>query len=221
MTNFDLIAEAIERMNAGDNETAIARLKQFTALNTPKLKNGGKVKMYDWVSKDDFCPALKGIYHDENSKVAVATDRNVLIVSKNDYNEECAGKIIDKKGDEVKTGKYPNYKAVFPAKTVTFNVYRDKIAEMLSKIRAERKIEKTIEYAALNVGHADAPLYLTPRICKLLLTLPAGIFSEREQPGIYSPLVYKSDDGNYEALLMPMMIEAEIGQDMLKVGYAN
>lgn len=218
MTNFDLIAEAIERMNAGDNETAIARLKQFTALNTPKVKNGGKVKIYDWVSKDkSLLQRIMGVFHDAENKVAVATDTHVLIVSKVDYNEDYAGRIIDKKGDDCK-GLFPDYKRAIPkseGKEIAVN--REHIASMLSEMRAERKIDMSIEYLAFNVGDKETPCYIKPANCKLLLTLPAGKFYFRGDPSC--PLLYKSDDSNYTVLIMPVFVKEEfIGQDKIISG---
>lgn len=213
MTNFDLIAEAIERMNAGDNETAIARLRQFTALNTPKVKNGGKVKIYDWVGKDVYRPNLTGVFHDADNKVAAATDTHVLLVSKVDYNEEYAGRIIDKKGDDCK-GRFPNYKCVIPkteGKEIAVN--REHIAELLSEMRAERKISKSVEYVAFNIGDKENPCYVAPKSCKLLLTLPDGKFYFLDPS---RPLLYKSDDGDYTALVMPILVKKEfIGQEKI------
>lgn len=222
MTNFDLIAEAIEMMNAGNNEQAIARLKQFTALNTPKVKGGGKVKIYDWVHKDDRTyPNMNGVHHDSEEKVAVATDMKVLLVSKADFAEEHAGKTVDKKGDYVK-GNFPQWKRVFWKDLAPYKVNRDKIAEMLTKMRCERKIDKTAVYLAFNIGaEGENPFYLTPEICKLLITLPDGTFyiCNTTTGNPYElPLHYESADGNYKALMMPIRVDKEkIGIDMIPV----
>lgn len=92
MTNLDLIAEAINFINTNDSEKAIARLNQFVALNTPKVKSTGKLKIYDWCCKEEWRPNIMGVYHDAENKVAVATDTHVLLVSKPDYNEANAGR---------------------------------------------------------------------------------------------------------------------------------
>lgn len=87
---------------------------------------------------------------------------------------------------------------------------------MLAKIKAERKIDKKVEYKALNVGTKEKPMYMSPSVCKTLLTLPEGKFYE----GIsYSslPLTFESFDGNYKALLMPLWCPDET-RDMIKVG---
>lgn len=68
MTNFDLIAEAINFINTNDSEKAIARLNQFVALNTPKVKSTGKLKIYDWCCKKEWYPNIMGVYHDAENK---------------------------------------------------------------------------------------------------------------------------------------------------------
>ena len=105
MTNLDLISEAIKMIELIDTEDvrkelAISRMKQFVLLNTPQPK-GGKVKIYDWVYKDDnLRPQMSGVYHDCENKVAVATDTHALIVSKSDYVECEESHIVAKNGDE-------------------------------------------------------------------------------------------------------------------------
>lgn len=217
MTNFDLIAEAIEMMNAGNNESAIARLKQFTALNTPKVKGGGKVKVYDWIDPKEPYAYCNGVYHDADNGVAVATDTHVLLVSKPDYNANLAGKCIDKKGDAIKA-RYPDYMCVIPKNGLTEReVNLTRIAELLSEYRAEKKINKTIDYLAFNIGDKDNPFYVSPKFCKLLITLPAGKFYFSEP---LRPLLYKSDNGDYTAIVMPIRIDEKcIGME--KVTYSD
>lgn len=213
MKNLDLISEAIkmiERIGTEDvnKELAINRMKQFVLLNTPQPK-GGKVKIYDWVYKDDnLRPQMSGVYHDCEGKVAVATDTHALIVSKSDYVECEESHIVAKNGDEIQ-GKYPNYKCVMPDtdECLLYDVDRDKIKRILTEYRAERKLNKSVEYYAINIGSPDKPFYLTPENCKLLLQLPDGDFfiQANSQYGDYNarPLSYESADENYKAVFMP------------------
>lgn len=213
MKNLDLISEAIkmiERIDTEDvnKELAINRMKQFVLLNTPQPK-GGKVKIYDWVGKENYRPQLMGVYHDAENKVAVATDTHALIVSKSDYVECEESHIVAKNGDEIH-GKYANYKSVMPDtdECLLFDVDRDKIQRILTEYKAERKLDKSVEYLAINVGSPDKPFYLTPENCKLLLQLPDGDFfiQANSQYGDYNalPLSYESADDNYKAIFMPM-----------------
>ena len=210
MTNLDLISEAIkmiERIDTEDvnKELAINRMKQFVLLNTPTQK-GGKVKIYDWVGKENYRPNLMGVYHDAENKVAVASDTHALITSKSDY-VECEGShIVAKNGDEIR-GRYVDYKRVMPDtdECLLYDVDRDKIKRILTEYKAERKLDKSVEYLAINVGSPDKPLYLTPGSCKLLLQLPEGDFYVCAGDDYVSrPLSYESADENYKAVFMPM-----------------
>ena len=210
MTNLDLISEAIkmiERIDTEDvnKELAINRMKQFVLLNTPTQK-GGKVKIYDWVGKENYRPNLMGVYHDAENKVAVASDTHALITSKSDYVECEESHIVAKNGDEIR-GRYVDYKRVMPDtdECLLYDVDRDKIKRILTEYKAERKLDKSVEYLAINVGATDKPLYLTPENCKLLLQLPEGDFYVCAGDDYVSrPLSYESADENYKAVFMPM-----------------
>ena len=211
MTNLDLISEAIgyiERIDTENylKELAINRMKQFVLLNTPQTK-GGKVKIYDWVGKENYRPNLMGVYHDAEDKVAVATDTHAIIVSKSDYVECEESHIVAKNGDEIR-GRYADYKRVMPDtdECLLYDVDRDKIKRILTEYKAERKLDKSVEYLAINVGATDKPLYLTPDNCKLLLQLPDGDFYVFAGDDYYQsrPLSYESADENYKAVFMPM-----------------
>lgn len=210
MTNLDLISEAIKFIECIDTEDvrkelAINRMKQFVLLTTPQPK-GGKVKIYDWVSKDNYRTQMCGVYHDAENKVAVASDTHALITSKRDYVECEESHIVAKNGDEIR-GRYADYKRVMPDtdECLLYDVDRDKIKRILTEYRAERKLDKSVEYLAINVGSPDKPLYLTPENCKLLLQLPDGDFYVFAGDDYVSrPLSYESADENYKAVFMPM-----------------
>ena len=210
MTNLDLISEAIGYIERIDTESclkelAINRMKQFVLLNTPTQK-GGKVKIYDWVGKENYRPNLMGVYHDAENKVAVASDTHALITSKSDYVECEESHIVAKNGDEIR-GRYVDYKRVMPDtdECLLYDVDRDKIKRILTEYKAERKLDKSVEYLAINVGATDKPLYLTPGNCKLLLQLPEGDFYVCAGDDYVSrPLSYESADENYKAVFMPM-----------------
>lgn len=215
MKNFDLIAEAIKLVATGDNDTAIARLEQFARLNTPKVGKGNKVNIWDWIG-DKYCPYanLKGVYYDTECGVTVATDTYVMVVSKPDAEFDGQQRIMDKKGDVIK-GKYPLYNRVIPKTDgrIVLDVDYDKIADMLTKERSEKKLYGR-EYMAFNVGNKEYPFYIKPKYCKLLLTLPMdGKFYYSDDT--YSPLLYVSED--YTALFMPVSVMPDyVGQDMIQ-----
>lgn len=220
MKNLDLISEAIKMIERIDTENvnkelAINRMKQFVLLNTPQPK-GGKVKIYDWVSKDGYRPQLCGVFHDTENKVAVATDTRAVIVSKNDYIECEESHIVDKNGDEIK-GRYPDYKCVMPDtdECLLYDVDRDKVKRILTEYRAERKLDKSVEYLAINIGLTERPFYLSPDNCKLLLQLPDGDFFVKADDYISRPIAYESEDGNYRAIFMPKLYP-ERNEDVIR-----
>lgn len=209
MKNLDLISEAIkmiERIDTEDvnKELAVNRMKQFVLLNTPQPK-GGKVKIYDWVSNENLHPNVMGVFHDAENKVAVASNLHAVIVSKRDYVECKESHIVAKNGDEIK-GRYVDYKFVMPDtdEYLLYDVDRDKIKRILTEYRAERKLDKSVEYLAINVGATDKPLYLAPGNCKLLLQLPDGDFFVASGDYVCRPMAYESEDGDYKAIFMPL-----------------
>lgn len=221
MTNLDLISEAIKMIELIDTEDvrkelAINRMKQFVLLNTPTQK-GGKVKIYDWTGKEQYRPNLMGVFHDAENKVAVATDTHALIVSKSDYVECEESHIVAKNGDEIQ-GKYPNYKGVMPDTDdcLMFDVDTEKVKQLLIQYRAERKLDKSVEYAAINVGSKERPLYLTPNNCKLLLQLPEGDFFVCADDYMSKALSYESSDGDYKAIFMPSYYPDNQGEDVMR-----
>lgn len=209
MKNLDLISEAIkmiERIDTEDvnKELAVNRMKQFVLLNTPQPK-GGKVTIYDWVGKEQYRPTLMGVFHDAMNKVAVATDTHALIVSKRDYVECVESHIVDKNGDDIH-GRYVDYKRVMPDtdEYLLYDVDRDKIKRILTEYRAERKLDKSVEYIAINVGATETPFYLSPENCKLLLQLPEGDFFVASGDYTSRPMAYESEDSDYKAIFMPL-----------------
>lgn len=219
MKNLDLIQDAIKAVENNENETAKARLYQFLKLNTPKVKSGGKVNMYDWCNpKEPFRDAFKGVYYDVENGVAVATDSHVLIISKKDAEHEGENRLIDKKGNEIEIQRYVDYNRPFgnPDVLEPFEINRDKMSELLTKQRIDKKLRRL--YYAFNIGDGEKPMYMSPRSCKLLLTLPEGKFYVRKAQDGYMvhPLQFESKDGDYRALFMPVAVKKEfVGQDYI------
>ena len=85
-----------------------------------------------------------------------------------------------------------------------YDVDRDKIKRILTEYRAERKLDKSVEYLAINIGSTEKPFYLAPSNCKLLLQLPDGDFFIQVEDYISRPIAYESEDGDYKAIFMPL-----------------
>ena len=85
-----------------------------------------KINLYTFatdIKKDTYRPALCGVFHDEEAQEAVVTDAQILVISRNHYDPEKAGQIIDKTGapillknkeGEQYTPKYPRWQSVIP-----------------------------------------------------------------------------------------------------------
>lgn len=218
MKNFEFIKEAINFINNGEYDLAVTRLKAFTEVNTQQVK-GGKLNIWNWVSKDKLRQNLQGVFYDVEKKVAVATDTHVLIVSDPDYIEPADGvsKTIRKNGEIVEE-RFPNYERVFPKLDFEIEVNVKNVSDMLTKVRSERKLDKNVECLALNVSSTPAcPVYLAPKYCMLLLTLPEGKFYYKEASDVrFAPILYVSNNGFYRALFMPTIVdEDKIGQPII------
>lgn len=227
MKNFELIKDALKAINEGNNEVAESRLKQFIALNTPRVK-GGKFKIYDWCDyKKKGCrPSMYGVFHDPEG-IAVATNTKVLVVSKPDFNPEKAGEVVDIKGDNVNSGRNKDGVAIFPSwrRVIAtklerqISVDRERLSDLMSKARADKKLGK--EYFAFNIVAEGAPIYVAPESIKLMLTLPEGKFysqaiGEGDEPT--RPIQFESEDGDYTALFMPIAVKEEyIDQDAVTI----
>ncbi len=94
---------------------------------------------------------------------AVATDGIAMIVSNSEYNEEFAGKIIDKYGDPV-DGRFPKYNTVFPHHMETYTSYplsADDIRSGLKQMKAYIK-QNSIKHYALFAIHEDTRVAFSP-----------------------------------------------------------
>lgn len=70
-----------------------------------------KFNIYNFVSDDDFRPALGGVFHDSGYKVAC--DTIVLVALRSDYPEELEHHVLDKDGKDILTA-YPKWRACLP-----------------------------------------------------------------------------------------------------------
>lgn len=209
MTDFNLITDALAALYDDDANSAAVYLQQFIVLNTPADRYGFKI--YDWISKDAVRPNYCGVYHDEEVQMAVATDTRVLVASKNDYRQECAGKIIKRDGDEQR-GRFPDWNRVFPQSLEEYHhvtVDRERIKELLKQAKVERRVDSSARYKAIRIKQG---IYLAPESCKLMLTLPDGKFFVKDSN---TPIAYFAVDGKYMALLFPIRIDESLWEQEL------
>ena len=112
-------------------------------------KTKSKFNLYDFCTKDDLLrPVMNGIYHKDGFKVA--SNAKILVMLKDEYNNELESKIIDRSGQEVQ-GRYPNYLAVMPkydAKEYTtyrinFDAFESQVKDMRLKVYSDCGKKKT------------------------------------------------------------------------------
>lgn len=76
-----------------------------------------KVGIYDFCMDDkkakNYPFAMNGVYHDSTHQMAVASDAQILLATKDDYRPECACKIIDRNGNEM-DGHFVKWETIIP-----------------------------------------------------------------------------------------------------------
>lgn len=112
------VVNAIRDVKGQENEAIIkfatTLINEFLIDNETAPK--GKADLFAICKRtDDRYNALKGVYHDPEHEMAVATDSHILVATKADYNPDFAGKVVDKYGNEITTGRFPNWMRVIPS----------------------------------------------------------------------------------------------------------
>lgn len=129
----------------------------------------------------------------------------MLIASKPDYREDCAGMIIKRDGDEQR-GTFPQWKRLLPESLngwTPFEINRNRIKELLKQIKVEKRLDSNSRYKAIRIFTG---VFIRIEDCKYLLQLPdEGKFYIKTN----SAIVYHSNDGNYIAIIMPDSVDEE------------
>lgn len=153
-----------------------------------------KVNLYKWTVADELRPMLAGVFHDAEKEVAVATDAHTMIISKSDYNADYAGKVVNKKGDQI-DGKYPDYTRCMPRNGEIVNIDRELLKNNLEIAKSHNKKHKSSPVFYIEIAQ---DLVLSIRGCEQLLSLPENMIFT--WGGGYTALVGKND--NYTAVFM-------------------
>lgn len=78
-----------------------------------ETKTKSKFKIWDYVSDNHMRPAMYCVFHDSGFKVA--SDAQILIVLKEEYDPELEGKLMKKDGTfEPQSTRYPKWRDVIP-----------------------------------------------------------------------------------------------------------
>ena len=62
------------------------QLHEFMVDNEPTPKKG-EFNIWDWTLDDEVRPIMRGVFHDSDEKVAVATNSHLLVVDSECYDE--------------------------------------------------------------------------------------------------------------------------------------
>ena len=147
-------------------------LEAFLRVSTIKGTAGkSKFNLFNYVSDDDKIrrESFKGVYHDPNTELAVATDSLILVTSAQLYKPELAGQIIKKSGESIKdkireqneegvwvdlevTPQYPDYREVIN-RVVYSNQY-----EILIPTISEHYKNEVIKYEAQRKAKKRKPV---------------------------------------------------------------
>lgn len=170
------------------------------------------VNLYHWTAKrrdKDYKPAyLFGVYHDIKNKCAVASDAHIMVVSKSDYNESHAGKIISKAGEKI-NDVFPDYGKVIPVAGDIIELDRKMIKNKVKQAKTHNKTTLSRTITGIEI-YKD--ICLSVDACIRLLTMPKDmIFSWSGK----WPLMGKN--ANYTAIFMPVSRTAvkKIGCDII------
>lgn len=111
-------------------------------------KTKSKFNLYDFCAKDPLRPVMEGIYHKDGFKVA--SNAKILVMLKDEYDNELESKIIDRNGNEVE-GRYPNYLAIIPKYDaneyttyhINFDAFESQVKDMRMKVYSDCGKKKT------------------------------------------------------------------------------
>lgn len=121
-------------------------------------KTMSKFNLYDFCAKDPLRPVMEGIYHKDGFKVA--SNAKILVMLKDEYDNELESKIIDRNGQEVQ-GRYPNYLAVIPKYDkneyttyhINFESFDAQVKDMRLKVYSDYgKKKQWVDEMVVNIG---------------------------------------------------------------------
>lgn len=183
-------------------------IQEFVRANLPKPKSAINLLRYNDTSEykngEYLRPALAGVYHSEEDKVAIACDSHIIILSKKEYDEQYAHKVVTKKGEVLEEGrdfKYPNYRAILPQQA-DMNVeggYQradlEALQELIPTATAKRKLDRNAKIA---IGIPGTGAYIKYEYAKTLEGLEGSLYVKDERRMIYF------ENENYKIGIMPL-----------------
>lgn len=173
MKSTEKIIEAMNILNRSgeveDSKRCQALLRQFLIDNTPTPK--GQLTCAMFVSKEtEIRPQMCCVYHDNERKVAVATNAFAMYYSEEEYQHTEGNGLRNVYGDDPATsyvdkaekwhpnecGRFPNWQRVWPTDSKTFGtlvevVMREDLENAMKACKAEMRLRKH-KYGSVKVS---------------------------------------------------------------------
>ena len=196
-------------------ETTLAEMITEVVRAETVITKVGKFSFYDFVSKENNCEVMQGIYHDDGFKVA--SEGHILIAIREEYDKDFEGKILAKDGSFIEQ-RYPRWRSVIPQEDgEVYEIDESKFTEQLAKIRAEYKMQyvKAKRWDSFWVVKIGGAYYSAEYFAKVL-TAMKRIGITKVQITERNVLLHKSDDAIL--ILMPRYVtEDDITEHLFKV----
>lgn len=242
MKSMDKLADAMNILNKNANiedaERCKTLIRQFLMDNTQRAK--GRFSCAMFVAKDPLRPAMMCVYHDNENKVAVATDAHALYYSEDEYQYTEGDGLRNAYGDDpdpdaviykaknprdnkylrdVQGGRFPNWKNVWPKDRpddplADVPICED-LAELVTGCKAAMKLKKH-KFGSVRVTNS---IWMDVKFADYIVQ--AGTDGWRcQESGLMAGnrAIFKEWDGQ-GLLLMPLM--AGFDDEDEKRGYAT
>lgn len=187
---------------------------QLTPLPNSKKKPKA-FSMHEAVSTDPYRPMLTGVHHSPAGE-AVASDTHILVVSKDDFNPDLEGKLVDKNGNEVTRkivegkgkdkvvtekkveGKFPAYERVIPkGKPVATAPLTDQVVQDACGVAVKKEAQASVVVNFGNGRFTKMDLHLWQKFLRAAKHIGATEIEFRDSN---TALVARSEKGT--ALIM-------------------
>lgn len=206
-------AKCKEQVNEQTVEYIMDLIHEFMIDNEPKKKNAFNI--WDWTANDPLRPVMNGVFHDIESKMAVASNAHILVADSECYDEsKVSGEFqsfgrcmpVDKYGKHIE-GRFPNWKAVIPQQTDEWTLHHidlNELSEYIKKCNTYMKLNgMTGKYSKQVVYKVGTTWFLADYLRMFAIATDGDIYVKSHD----KPAVYWGD--KRKVLLMPMYLPEE------------
>lgn len=167
------IRAAVDNIHEGDSADSVRAFRGAILDGTPAPALNKYKSVFAFCDPKASRPILCGVYHDETARAAVATNGRILFANPAEYNEDNAGKIVNKLGHEI-DGRFPNWAGVIPTDgapvvpVVSAAELREELRRVAAFIKEGVFVSDRIEMLFANVN--GAPLYVSAHDAQIFLS---------------------------------------------------